>query len=258
MRGEVPLRWARAIPRDPFPCCVRRGLYTRVATGGGEAVADVTVFVDAAVLGTLPPVCVKDVTPTLDHLTIDTEVAGGTGLGVALAADRVRAPGLVGTPPHCASPPAVRPPHRQSAVLLARVPDLPGGAPHVSRLAGRRDRWSRPCIGGIQDGASPARSQASPCPLRACSPGHECPRGAPRHLGHGERRARRQPPVGESLPSGMAWLPPGPLPGALSTGRSGPRESMAKSAPGASPGESRDGSRRSRSQHRRRARCSGR
>lgn len=45
--------------------------------------ADVAVFVDTAVLGTLPPVCVKDGTPTLDHLTIDTEVAGGTGLGLA-------------------------------------------------------------------------------------------------------------------------------------------------------------------------------
>ncbi|MDA8301895.1 MAG: hypothetical protein M0005_10215 [Actinomycetota bacterium] len=43
----------------------------------------VTVFVDAAVLGTLPPVCVKDGTPTHDHLAIESEVSGGTGLGVA-------------------------------------------------------------------------------------------------------------------------------------------------------------------------------
>lgn len=45
--------------------------------------ADVTVFVDAAVLGTLPPVCVKDGSPTHDHLTIDSEISGRTGLGVA-------------------------------------------------------------------------------------------------------------------------------------------------------------------------------
>jgi hypothetical protein len=46
-------------------------------------VAEVTVFVDTAVLGTLPPICVKEGTPTSDHLTFNTEVHGGTGLGVA-------------------------------------------------------------------------------------------------------------------------------------------------------------------------------
>lgn len=44
---------------------------------------EVTVFVDAAVLGSLPPVCVKDGTPTYDHLTITTEIAGGSGFGIA-------------------------------------------------------------------------------------------------------------------------------------------------------------------------------
>lgn len=45
--------------------------------------AEVTVFVDAAVLGTLPPVCVKEGSATHDRLTIDSEISGGAGLGVA-------------------------------------------------------------------------------------------------------------------------------------------------------------------------------
>jgi hypothetical protein len=46
-------------------------------------VADVTVFVDDAVLGHLPPICVKDGTPTNDRLTLAQDVGGRTGLGVA-------------------------------------------------------------------------------------------------------------------------------------------------------------------------------
>jgi hypothetical protein len=46
-------------------------------------VADVTVFVDDAVRGTLPSVCAKEGVPTDDRLTVRTEVGGGAGLGVA-------------------------------------------------------------------------------------------------------------------------------------------------------------------------------
>ncbi|MGH8979892.1 MAG: hypothetical protein ACRDWE_02570 [Acidimicrobiales bacterium] len=45
--------------------------------------AEITVFVDTAVLGTFPPICVKDGVPTSDRLTLDCAVNGGTGLGVA-------------------------------------------------------------------------------------------------------------------------------------------------------------------------------
>ena len=45
--------------------------------------AAVTVFVDDAVLGRLPPVCVKDGIWTDDHLTFTQDVGGRTGLGVA-------------------------------------------------------------------------------------------------------------------------------------------------------------------------------
>ena len=45
--------------------------------------ADVTVFVDDAVLGHLPPICVKDGVPTTDRLTFSQDVGGPTGLGVA-------------------------------------------------------------------------------------------------------------------------------------------------------------------------------
>ena len=45
--------------------------------------ATVTVFVDDAVLGRLPPVCVKDGTWTNDRLTYTQDVGGRTGLGVA-------------------------------------------------------------------------------------------------------------------------------------------------------------------------------
>jgi hypothetical protein len=45
--------------------------------------AAVTVFVDDAVLGRLPPVCVKDGTWTNDRLTFTQDVGGRTGLGVA-------------------------------------------------------------------------------------------------------------------------------------------------------------------------------
>ena len=45
--------------------------------------AAVTVFVDDAVLGRLPPICVKSGTSTDDRLTITQDVGGRTGLGVA-------------------------------------------------------------------------------------------------------------------------------------------------------------------------------
>ncbi len=45
--------------------------------------ASVTVFVDDAVLGRLPPVCVKDGIWTDDRLTFTQDVGGRTGLGVA-------------------------------------------------------------------------------------------------------------------------------------------------------------------------------
>ena len=44
--------------------------------------AEVTVFVDDAVLGRLPSVCVKDGTYTDDHLTLRQELGGGSGLGI--------------------------------------------------------------------------------------------------------------------------------------------------------------------------------
>jgi hypothetical protein len=46
-------------------------------------VATVRVFVDDAVLGRLPPVCVKNGTWTSDRLTFTQDVGGRTGLGVA-------------------------------------------------------------------------------------------------------------------------------------------------------------------------------
>jgi hypothetical protein len=45
--------------------------------------AAVTVFVDDAVRGRLPRVCVKDGVRTNDRLTVTQDVAGGTGMGVA-------------------------------------------------------------------------------------------------------------------------------------------------------------------------------
>jgi hypothetical protein len=45
--------------------------------------AAVTVFVDDAVLGRLPPICVKDGVATTDRLTLAQDVGGGAGLGVA-------------------------------------------------------------------------------------------------------------------------------------------------------------------------------
>lgn len=45
--------------------------------------AAVTVFVDDAVLGRLPPICVKDGVATTDRLTLVQDVTGRAGLGVA-------------------------------------------------------------------------------------------------------------------------------------------------------------------------------
>lgn len=45
--------------------------------------ATVTVFVDDAVLGRLPPICVKDGIWTNDRITFAQDVGGRTGLGVA-------------------------------------------------------------------------------------------------------------------------------------------------------------------------------
>jgi hypothetical protein len=42
-----------------------------------------TVFVDDAVLGRLPPICIKDGIPTTDTLVVSAPVTDGTGLGVA-------------------------------------------------------------------------------------------------------------------------------------------------------------------------------
>lgn len=44
--------------------------------------AQATVFVDDAVLGRLPPICVKDGVHTADTLTLRSRVGDGTGLGV--------------------------------------------------------------------------------------------------------------------------------------------------------------------------------
>ena len=45
--------------------------------------ADVVVFVDDAVRGTLPPICVKSGVATGDKLKVTRSVGNGTGLGVA-------------------------------------------------------------------------------------------------------------------------------------------------------------------------------
>jgi hypothetical protein len=47
-----------------------------------DDVADVTVFVDDAVLGRLPSVCAKDGTYTDDRLTVSQELGGSSGLGI--------------------------------------------------------------------------------------------------------------------------------------------------------------------------------
>jgi len=47
------------------------------------SMAEVTVFVDDAVLDHLPAVCVKDGLQTDDRLTVSQDVGGGTGMGVA-------------------------------------------------------------------------------------------------------------------------------------------------------------------------------
>jgi hypothetical protein len=46
-------------------------------------VADVVVYVDDAVRGTLPPVCVKEGVPTEGSLRVTRNVGNGSGLGVA-------------------------------------------------------------------------------------------------------------------------------------------------------------------------------
>ncbi len=45
--------------------------------------AQATVFVDDAIRGTLPPICVKEGTPTVDRLVIRTKVGTGYGGGIA-------------------------------------------------------------------------------------------------------------------------------------------------------------------------------
>jgi hypothetical protein len=45
--------------------------------------AQATVFVDDAIRGTLPPICVKDGTPTVDRLVVRTKVGTGYGVGIA-------------------------------------------------------------------------------------------------------------------------------------------------------------------------------
>jgi hypothetical protein len=45
--------------------------------------ADVTVFVDDAVRGTLPPLCAKDGVPTTSGLTLRSELGDRAGMGVA-------------------------------------------------------------------------------------------------------------------------------------------------------------------------------
>jgi hypothetical protein len=48
-----------------------RGILTRpgLIMGGGAGVAEVTVFIDDAVLGNFPPLCIKEGIPTSDRLT---------------------------------------------------------------------------------------------------------------------------------------------------------------------------------------------
>lgn len=61
-----------------------KGACVKMMTPDSEAdVADVTVFVDDAVLGRLPSVCAKDGTYTDDRLTVSQELGGSSGLGIA-------------------------------------------------------------------------------------------------------------------------------------------------------------------------------
>ncbi len=54
-----------------------------MVSGYGPAMADVTVFVDRAVQGDLPRVCVIDGVDTADSLAVRREVGDGASLGVA-------------------------------------------------------------------------------------------------------------------------------------------------------------------------------
>ena len=49
---------------------------------GRSVVAQVTVFVDDAVLGRFPPLCVKDGVPTADGLTVHSPIQNGNGFGI--------------------------------------------------------------------------------------------------------------------------------------------------------------------------------
>jgi len=73
-----PVHWLAAIPSLANVTCVML-----LPFWGVEVMAQATVFVDDAVLGRLPPVCVKDGVLTDDSLTLHTQVGGSNGLGIA-------------------------------------------------------------------------------------------------------------------------------------------------------------------------------
>lgn len=114
-----------------------RQLYVTMVRGvdssGGLPVAEVTVFVDDAVLGLLPSICVKDGTYTEDRLKLRQELWNRSGLGIAwllLLAGPVGWLGLI----------VIGSMRRSGGDLTVTLPFSESA--HERLVGARRDRWS--------------------------------------------------------------------------------------------------------------------
>jgi hypothetical protein len=107
-------------------------------------VAEVTVFVDDAVMGTLPLICTKEGAPTSDRLRVRSDVGDRAGLGVAWLLLLAGPLGWVGLLLISAS--------RGGGAEVLTV-ELPVSEVAYQRLrAARHLRW-RGCVAGVIGGA---------------------------------------------------------------------------------------------------------
>lgn len=114
--------------------------------------ANVTVFVDDAVLGNLPGICVIDGIATADRLTIRRQVSGSAGFGVAWLLILAGPLGWLGLAAIALNSAKCRIPHRHVAIFGERpAKESPGRAVSAEGLGCRagdfRSCFHCPCAG---------------------------------------------------------------------------------------------------------------
>lgn len=170
--------------------------------------ADVTVFVDTAVLGRLPPICVKEGSPTADRLTVQSHVSGGTGLGVAWLLVLLGPLGWLGLIVIRPLATTLGPAYRQGALLREGVPAQPGCAPQAARVVPGGGRFRSPRVRRLSGTPFPPRTGGCFArPLCASRLDRGAARVASRLLGDGRSGTGCEPPLGHVVQGASRFCP---------------------------------------------------